>query len=185
MQQKSKTAKLVTISLMAALVFVTTKFFSIPIPVGAGKTAIHLGNVLCILSGLLFGGLPGGLAAGVGSMIVDLTDPLWAPEFWITFLMKFAMGFTAGFLAKGETKVSLKLIFAAVTAAIVYVGLYLAKTYITQHFILQTPWETTFAVLVTKGSTSLVNALIAMVVSVILYKVMRPALKRAGIIEEK
>ncbi|MEG1782136.1 MAG: ECF transporter S component, partial [Oscillospiraceae bacterium] len=93
---KFDTKTLAAIGVMSALVFVATKFFSIPIPIGGGKTALQLGNVMCVLSGLLFGGLPGGLAAGIGSMIVDLTDPIWAPEFWITFIMKFAMGFAAG-----------------------------------------------------------------------------------------
>ncbi len=180
---QSKTRKIVTIALMAALVFTTTKFFSIPIPVGAGKTALHLGNVMCILSGLLFGPLTGGLAAGVGSMIVDLTDPLWAPEFWVTFILKFAMGYVAGFIMKTGKESKVRTTVAAVTGAITYFLLYMGKTYITQQFILSTPFETTMAVLITKGSTSLANALIAMVASVILYYIMQPALKRANLLK--
>ncbi len=183
MNTQNKTKQIVTIALMAALVFTTTKFFSIPIPVGAGKTALHLGNVLCILSGLLFGPITGGLAAGIGSMIVDLTDPLWAPEFWVTFIMKFAMGFVAGYIMKLGKETKLKTSIAGVAGALTYFILYMGKTYITQHFILATPMETTIAVLITKGSTSLTNALIAMVASVILYYVMSPALKRANLLK--
>ncbi len=183
MYNQNKTKQIVTIALMAALVFTTTKFFSIPIPVGAGKTALHLGNVMCLLSGLLFGPLVGGLSAGIGSMIVDLTDPLWAPEFWVTFIMKFAMGFIAGLIMKMGAETKIKTSIAAITGALTYFILYIGKTYITQQFILATPWETTLAVLITKGSTSLTNALIAMVASVILYYVMKPALQKANLLK--
>ncbi len=183
MNNQNKTKKIVAIALMAALVFTTTKFFSIPIPIGGGKTALHLGNVMCLLSGLLFGPLMGGLSAGIGSMIVDLTDPLWAPEFWVTFIMKFAMGYVAGLIAKAGTPSKVRISIAAVTGALTYFALYMGKTYITQHFILATPIETTMAVLITKGSTSLANALIAMFASVILYYVMEPALKKSNLLK--
>ena len=126
---KFDTKTLAAIGVMAALVFVTTKFFSIPIPIGGGKTALQLGNVMCVLSGLLFGGLPGGLAAGIGSMIVDLTDPVWAPEFWITFITKFCMGFAAGAIAHSGKPSMARNIVAAVSGALLYVALYLSKTY--------------------------------------------------------
>ena len=73
--------------------FVLTKFISIPIPSPLGKTALSVGNAMCVLSALLFGPAVGGLAAGIGNALVDLTDPAWAPEFWITFINKFLMAF--------------------------------------------------------------------------------------------
>ncbi|NMA06377.1 MAG: ECF transporter S component, partial [Ruminococcaceae bacterium] len=60
---------------MAALTFVFTMFFRIDIPTPLGKTMLHLGNVMCLLSGLLFGPVRGGLAGGIGSMMYDLFDP--------------------------------------------------------------------------------------------------------------
>ncbi len=172
------------IGVMAALVFVTTKFLSIPIPVGAGKTSIHFGNVMCILSGLLFGPVSGGLAAGIGSMLVDLTDPLWAPEFWITFIMKFVMGFVAGLISHIGAPTKIKTTVAAVCGAVSYVFCYLSKNYIQEAILMKQPLETVYALLVTKGVTSLTNALIAMVVSVILYNMLKPALKRANILKD-
>ena len=97
--KKNKVRQFAFIGVMAALVFVTTNFLSIKIPVGAGQTQIHMGNVMCILSGLLFGPVSGGLASGIGSMLVDLMNPAWAPEFWITFINKFVMGFVAGLIS--------------------------------------------------------------------------------------
>lgn len=54
--------RLVLVGLMAALVFVFT-FIGFDIPSPLGKAKLHLGNVMCLLSGLLFGPLTGGLAA--------------------------------------------------------------------------------------------------------------------------
>ena len=87
--------RIALIGILAAAIFVLTKFVSIPIPSPLGKTALSVGNAMCILSALLFGPVTGGLAAGVGNALVDLSDPAWAPEFWITFINKFLMTFVA------------------------------------------------------------------------------------------
>ena len=183
--EKFSVQDLAKIGVLAAVIFVTTKFISIPIPTPLGKTAIHFGNVMCILGGLLFGALPGGLAAGIGSCIVDLMDPAWAPEFWITFINKFIMAFVAGLIMYLGKPSRAKTIIAAVAGAISYVAAYLAKTLIMQYYILGNPWETVQGVLITKGTVSLANALIAMVVSVILYSLLVPALKKAGLFQKK
>ena len=57
--------RLAVTGLLSALVFV---FSWIQIPIGE-VARIHLGNVFCALSGLLFGPLTGGLASGFGSML--------------------------------------------------------------------------------------------------------------------
>ncbi len=183
-KNKMDTRQFAFIGVMAALVFVTTKFISIPIPVGAGKTQIHFGNVMCVLSGLLFGPVAGGLAAGIGSMIVDLMDPLWAPEFWVTFLMKFVMGFVAGLISHIGKPTKAKITVAAVVGALSYMAVYLGKNYITQAIIMGQPAETVMALMVPKVISSGINAVAAMVVSVILYNMLMPALKRANLIRE-
>ena len=94
-KSNEKVQRLVLIGLLAALVFVFTYIgFDVPSPLGKAK--VHMGNVMCLLGGLLFGGVPGGLAAGIGSGLFDLMDPAWAPEFWVTAINKFVMGFVAG-----------------------------------------------------------------------------------------
>ena len=91
MKNKKFTVKdITTIALMAALVFVATNI-KIDIPTPLGKTMVHMGNIICVLTGMLFGPLHGGLAAGIGSALFDLFDPVFAPEFWITFIMKFVI----------------------------------------------------------------------------------------------
>lgn len=182
-KRKFSTLHLAIIGLMAALVFVATNF-RIDIPTPLGKTMLHLGNVMCILSGLLFGSLTGGLAAGFGSAMFDLFDPTFAPEFWITFIMKFVMGYLTGYIShyngrNGEDKKFN--IIAAIVGAFSYVILYIGKTFIMNFFILGNQMEAVIAVTITKGTTSLVNAIIAVVASLAISFAIRPALKSAGI----
>ncbi len=182
-KRKFSINQLTVIGLMSAMVFVATNF-RIEIPTPLGKTMLHLGNVMCLLSGLMFGGVMGGLSAGFGSAIFDLFNPDFAPEFWITFILKFAMGFIAGSIShmnnyKGENKgVN---IIAAITGAAAYVALYITKTIILQYFILESKWEAVIAVAGTKLIVSSVNAVIAVIASITLMLSIYPALKKAGI----
>ena len=120
---------LALIGVLAAIVFVLTKFISIPIPSPLGKTALSVGNAMCVLSALLFGPAVGGLAAGIGNALVDLTDPAWAPEFWITFINKFLMAFIAGVIMHkvhvGSERV--RVWVASLCGALTYCVLYVAK----------------------------------------------------------
>ena len=178
------TERLAVIGLMAAMVFVATYFLHIDIPTPLGKTMLHFGNVMCVLSGLLFGGLTGGLAAGIGSAIYDLMDPAFAPEFWITFILKFAMAFIAGTLAgRGGARHAKppRLIAAAIVGAVNYTALYIGKTIIVEYFVMRAEWATVWTVVVTKGSVSLFNAALAAAVSAVLAIALRPALERAGV----
>lgn len=182
-KRKFSINQLTVIGLMSAMVFVATNF-RIEIPTPLGKTMLHLGNVMCLLSGLMFGGVMGGLSAGFGSAIFDLFNPDFAPEFWITFILKFAMGFIAGSIShmnnyKGENK-SVNII-AAITGAAAYVALYITKTIVLQYFILESKWEAVIAVAGTKLIVSSVNAVIAVIASITLMLSIYPALKKAGI----
>ena len=185
MNKKKFTVKdLAMIGVMAAIVFVGNQIQLPKIPTPLGPTRIHIGNVMCILGALLLGALPGGLAAGIGGAIYDLLDPFYAKEFWITFILKFGMAYVAGLIASGK-KTKLKVILAAVIGSLSYVALYLGKTFIVEYLVMGNPWQTVAGVLITKGTASLINAILAMVVSVILYYMMEPALKRTGILDTK
>ncbi len=182
-KRKFSTLKLAIIGLMAAMVFIATNF-RIEIPTPLGKTMLHLGNVMCILSGLLFGSMTGGLAAGFGSAMFDLFDPTFAPEAWITFIMKFTMGYLAGYIShmngrNGEDK-KLNTI-AAIVGSISYVILYVCKTFIMNYLIIGNQLEAVIAVTITKGTVSLTNSIIAIIASLALSLAIRPALKAAGI----
>lgn len=172
--------QLAIVGLLSALVFV---FSWVQIPIGE-VARIHLGNVFCALSGLLFGPLTGGLASGFGSMLFDFTNPLYIAESWITFLTKFFIGFLAGLIAHrgGKTTLGGDVLGAAV-GSMAYVALYLAKSFIIKYWIEGQALGAVQAQLVTKGVTSLINAVLAVVASVLLVKAVRPALRRAGILK--
>ncbi len=184
--KKFSVYQMAVIGLMSAMVFVATNF-RIEIPTPLGKTMLHLGNVMCLLSGLLFGGPIGGLAAGFGSAVFDLFDPSFAPEFWITFIMKFTMGFIAGKIShmknyEGENK---KVnIVAAIAGSAIYITLYILKTIILQYIILESTWEAVAAVATTKLIVSSINGIVAVIVSLALLIGIRPALKAAGVYEK-
>ena len=67
---------------------------------------------------------------------------------------------------------------------IAYVAVYLAKNFIEQYFFLRNPMETVTAALIVKGSSSLVNAVVAVVVSMLLRPVFLAAMRSSGIDEK-
>ena len=185
-QNKFTVQKLAVVGLMAARVYVATNF-RIDIPTPMGKTMLHLGNVMCILSGLLFGGPVGGLAAGIGSAFFDLLDPTFAPGFMVTFVMKFCLGFTAGAIAhsKGHFGENKKLnLIGAISGAVLYVALYVTKTFVTSYFIVGEHLEAVMSVVLVKGSVSLVNGIIAVIVSIILATAIIPQLRSTQIFKK-
>ena len=170
------------VGLMAAMVFVAS-WLSIPIPTAIGNTRIHLGNVLCLLSGFLIGPAGGGLSAGIGSALYDLTNPAYVTSAPFTFLFKFAMGAVCGWIAyTGGRKASSHRwnLTGAVAGNVTYMILYLAKSFI-QSMMLGNAPEAALIALGTKAVTSTVNAVIAVAVSVPLYAAIRLALKKSGL----
>ncbi|MDO4711720.1 MAG: ECF transporter S component [Peptostreptococcaceae bacterium] len=185
-KKKSSIYRLTVIALMAAMVYMATNF-RIDIPTPLGKTMLHLGNVMCILSGLLFGGWIGGLASGIGSAFYDLLDPSFAPGFMITFFMKFALGAAAGAIAhyngaRGENQK--QNLVGAIAGALLYVILYIAKTFVAKYLIVGEHLEVVMSVVVIKGTVSLTNAVIAVVTSMILSILIVPPLRSAGILKK-
>lgn len=183
-KRKFSTKTLAVIGLMAALVFVGN-MLRIIIPISPiDNTAIHLGNIFCLLSALLLGGVGGGLCAGLGGFLYDLTNPLYASEAVITFAFKFALAFVCGIIAysRGKNAENTAVnIIAAIAGSLAYVVLYISKGIIKDLFFLTVPMETALANAGAKTVTSLVNAAIAVVLAVPLYHAIKAALKTAKI----
>ena len=172
------------IGIMAALVYVTSAYLQINIPTAIGSTRLHMGNVMCLLSGLLLGPLQGGLAAGIGSMFFDLTNPLYIASAPFTFAFKFLMAWICGCIAhKCGKEVLWKTILGAAIGAIAYVILYLSKSFIEDHFVLGLPLDAVILTVTQKGLVSTVNGIIAAVVSVPLYLTLRPLLQKANLMK--
>lgn len=170
MKGKLTTQKLVFIGLFIALVYIFSRFFQIPIVTPFGPTRFHLGNVFCLLAGILMGPFYGGISAGLGSALFDLFDPVYFTSAPITFITKFAMAFVAGILyRKYKDNISTgKLALASILGQLTYVFLYLLKTFITNKIILGLTMEASMAAVIQKGSVSLVNAVISVIVATIL-----------------
>ena len=181
--RKINTYTIAAIGMMSAFAFVSN-YISIPI---GDITRIHLGNGICALSGLLLGPLAGGFCGGIGAFLYDLTNPLYAAEAPITFLMKFVIGFFAGLIAnkaKERSKRSLVNFAAVSVGSLSYVVVYLLKTFIMQYYLLKNPMETVMVKMATKAAASMVNAVNAVIVAMILYPVFVSAMKRSGIMDK-
>ena len=173
------------VGIMAALVYVTSAYLQIQIPTAIGSTRLHMGNVMCLLSGLLLGPLQGGLAAGIGSMFFDLTNPLYIASAPFTFAFKFLMAWVCGMIAhKCGKEVLWKVILGAVAGAVGYVILYLGKSFIEDHFVLGLPLDAVMLTVAQKGLVSTANGIIAAVVSVPLYLTLKPLLQRANLLPQ-
>lgn len=181
--KKITVKQLAFIGIMSALVYATSEFLQIPIPTAIGSTRLHMGNVMCLLSGLLLGSVPGGLAAGIGSMFFDLTNPAYIASAPFTFAFKFLMAWVCGMIAgQNDPPSTLRCILGAAIGALSYVIVYLGKSFIEDFFILGLPIEAVMLTVTQKGLVSTVNGVIAASVSVPLFFTLRPLLKRANLL---
>ncbi len=170
MKKNLTTKKLVYVALFTALVYIFSRFFQIPVVTPFGQTRFHLGNVFCLLAGILMGPGFGGLAAGLGSALFDLFDPVYFTSAPITFVTKFALAFVAGAIYRKRRELvdKKRLAFAAILGQLTYVFLYLLKTYITNKFVMGFTNEAVMAELIPKAGVSLFNALISVIIAFIL-----------------
>ncbi len=170
------------LAILSALVFAAS-YIRITIPLPIDKAAVHLGNVVCVLSGLLMGPL-GGLPCAIGSAVFDLTNPIYAPEAPITFVTKFFIGFLAGLIshAKGRGGLDRKWnIIGGVTGSLAYVVLYMTKSWLFGIYLYSLqPGAALSTYVLPKLVTSLFNGAVAVVCAVPLAGVIRAALKRGG-----
>lgn len=170
MNKNLTTKKLVYVALFTALVYIFSRFFQIPVVTPFGQTRFHLGNVFCLLAGILMGPGFGGFAAGLGSALFDLFDPVYFTSAPITFVTKFALAFVAGaiYRKRNELVDKKRLVIAAILGQLTYVFLYLLKTYITNKFVMGFTNEAVMAELIPKAGVSLFNALISIIIAFIL-----------------
>lgn len=189
LQTQSDRVKILTqAALLAALCYIGFQYLKIPIPVGTEKTALHIGNTFCVLAALLLGGVWGGLAGSVGMTLADLTSDYVtsAPK---TLILKLCIGLIVGFVAhkifhisKEQSKAKvLRIAIIASTCGMVFnviadplVG-YFYKIY-----ILNIPQDAASIWAKISAATTLVNAIAAVIVAVILYTALRPALIKSG-----
>lgn len=193
-EKKVDVTRLAQAGLLAALCYIGFAFlkFDIPVPGSLEKTAVHFGNVFCVLAALLLGGYWGGLAGAVGMTIADLTTAYVtsAPK---TFLLKLCIGLIVGLVAhkifhlsaehpkKYEARVTILASVCGMAFNIVadpLVG-YFYKTY-----LLGVPQDISKALAKIATGVTAFNAVWAVVLATVLYLALRPALKKAGLFHD-
>lgn len=183
---KSTTVNLAFTGMLAALVMVSF-YISITLPT-SGKSMISLGNVFCIFSGLILGPIYGGLAAGLGGFLYDILKS-WADTCVLTFVTKFVMAFVCGLIAWGihgkllnssdpQKKQLPRVIAAAVIGSLCYSVLYLTHGVIEGVLIGNTA-DALQTIMTVKLGVTITNGIIADIIAVPLFYVIRTALKRS------
>jgi uncharacterized membrane protein len=187
--RNEKIYKLTLTALMAALSYVVFTFLQIKITLpGGDATSFHLGNAVCVLGALLLGGIYGGLGGAIGMTIGDLLDPvyiIYAPK---TFILKFCIGLITGLIAhrlghiseSHDTKHVLKwTIIAAIGGMAFNVVFDPLFGYFYKRVIMGKPAAE--VALVWNITTTSVNAVLSVIVAVVVYMALRPALIRSGL----
>lgn len=177
--KKISIQKLACVALMSALVYTSSAFLQIPIPTALDSTRLHVGNVMCLLCGILLGPISGGMAAGIGSMFFDLSNPAYITSAPFTFISKFFMAWLCAKLCRSN-RLGQKAtyIISATIASISYVILYLAKSFIEQYFILGFELETVLLTVAQKATISSLNAVFSVIASVALALVLKPVIDK-------
>ena len=186
-ENKVEVRTLTLAALFTALCYIGFTYCKIDIPVGAEKTAFHLGNVFCVLAALLLGGFWGGMAGAIGMTLADLTTAYVtsAPK---TFILKLCIGLIVGLLAhkvfkisqEKERKVSLPI--ATVISCIGGMAFNMVADpvlgYFYKMYVLGVPQQAANIWAKMGAVTTAVNAVIAVIAATVLYLALRPALKR-------
>ncbi|MCQ2447624.1 MAG: ECF transporter S component [Oscillibacter sp.] len=182
-QSHSKTLSLAMLGMMTALVFVSNYLrVTMPIAIG-GKTSFTLANIMCCLSGLLFGPV-GGLASGLGSALYDLTNPAYAAECWITFLTKGAMGLMAGVMMRKfrQEPTYPRCLLGAVVGCVTYYILYFFKCFAYDGLLVEgLTAAVAVGILPLKVPASIFNAAVAIIAAPPLCLAIHKALQKAHI----
>lgn len=193
-ERKNDVRTTVFAAMFAALSYVGFAYLKIDIPVGTSSTAFHLGNVFVVLAALFLGGYWGGMAGAVGLTIADLTTQYVtsAPK---TFILKLCIGLITGFVAhnifglnkKGERKIPVAV--AALVASLAGMGFNVVADpivgYFYKQYLLGVPQEIAKVWAKIGAITTLVNAVIAVIMATVFYLALRGPLNRTGLLAEK
>lgn len=193
-EKKVDVTRLAQAGLLAALCYIGFAFlkFDIPVPGSLEKTAVHFGNVFCVLAALLLGGYWGGLAGAVGMTIADLTTAYVtsAPK---TFLLKLCIGLIVGLVAHKifhlsaehpKKYVSRVTILASVCGMAFNIVADPLVGYFYKTYLLGVPQDISKALAKIATGVTAFNAVWAVVLATVLYLALRPALKKAGLFHE-
>ena len=110
------TSRLAIAGVFAALVYVATAIFIIPIPATSGY--FNLGETVIYIAALLFGSLVGAFSGGVGAAIADVLSgySFYAPG---TLLIKACEGTIVGFLGRKLSNYRIESNLSAIASVVI------------------------------------------------------------------
>ncbi len=189
MKNNFSTRKIAQIGIFAALSYIGFQFLRIDIPVGTQKTAFHMGNVFLMVAALTIGGLEGGLSGAIGMTIADMTSGYMtsAPA---TFILKLCIGLIVGLFMRllkvrheeNRQKRILKLVLATGAGAVFNIIADPLIRYIFNLFIYKIRGDLAAKLAAISSITTIVNAILAIVFSTILFEALRPSLNKMKIL---
>lgn len=181
----NQTYRLTVYGLMTALAFVANY---IRFPFLGSQIAIS--NALCVICGFILGPWAGFFTAGIGNLLFDLIAG-YGLEGLITLVSKGAIALMAGLIGAGtlrkvrlEKKDTVRLVLGAAAGAILYVALYMLKTYVLGITVKGMTTEGAVASMGTKLPASLINAVFATVAAPILSAALHQPLHRMGVLRK-
>lgn len=192
MSREIRFKKLTQTALLAALCFVSFTYLQIKIPMpGGDATSLHIGNAFCVLAALLLGGWYGGIAGAIGMTIADLMDPVYIMVAPKTFVLKLCIGIITGLIAHKYAKISKsndkKYIFkwsliASIGGLAFNVIADPVVGFFYKQYILGQPQSAAVILAKLSAVTTFVNAVVSVILVAILYNVLRPILKKSGLL---
>lgn len=185
MSAKDRTLKLCVVALFAALAYVSFTYLQIKIPTPGGYTSFHLGNTFDVLAALLLGGLPGGIAGAIGMGIGDLLDPVYVTTAPKTIFLKLMIGVITGLVAhKGfhinnlhGKKLTIATIVSTSSGMLFNCIGEPILGYFYTAYILGAQQDAAATLAKFNAVTTIVNAVIAVIISSLLYLAIRPRLE--------
>ncbi len=124
MQNSNRIRKLALGGMLAALIFVATSFFKLPVSLTQGY--VHLGDGFILLGAFLLGGNASVIAAALGSALADLLGG-YTMYILPTFLIKGAVGAVAVWTLSKERPVWLRIAGMAAAEAVMVLGYFLVE----------------------------------------------------------
>ncbi len=176
--------KLTLTALLAAACYVSFTFLQVKIYTPAGYTSFHLGNVFCVLAGLLIDPVCGGIAGAIGMGIGDLLDPVYILTAPKTIILKFLMGFIAGTVGQKlfhlQEKTGKQLfIYSLIAISVAMLGNIIGEplfSYVYYKLILNNADKAVSYLTVAKWITTTTNALLTIIIATPLYTVLQKRL---------
>ena len=181
-----RTYRLTMLGLMTAIAFVGNY---IRFPFLGSQIAIS--NALCALCGMILGPWYGFAAAGLGSFLYDLTAGYGA-EGLITLVTKGAIALVAGLICaprvrkpKLDSKDFPVLVLGAALGAVLYVILYMLKTFIFGITVNGLTTDGAVAKMLTKLPASAINAVFAAIAAPLLMRALHSPLHKLGVLSRE